>query len=247
MSERRILITGASDGIGKALALELAKRGYHLALTARRIDKLTELKLDIEQRFPQIKVEVAAMDVGEIASLEPTIRALSEALGGLDIVMANAGIAYAGKFGESPLENHIEVIHTNVNGAMATLDAALRLFREQGYGHLVGTSSVAAYRGFPRNAAYCASKAALSTFMEALRAETHKENIDITVLHPGYIDTEINRAVPSRPFLIYVDKGAAVIADLIEKKVARSTVPVFPWNLVAPILRRLPTAIVARL
>ncbi len=247
MSERRILITGASDGIGKALALELAKRGYHLALTARRIDKLTELKLDIEQRFPQIKVEVAAMDVGELACVEPTIRGLSKALGGLDIVMANAGIAYAGKFGESPLEKHIEVIHTNVSGAMATLDAALKLFREQGYGHLVGTSSVAAYRGFPRNAAYCASKAALSTFMEALRAETHKENIDITVLHPGYIDTEINRAVPSRPFLIYVDKGASVIADLIEKKVARSTVPVFPWNLVAPILKQLPTAIVARL
>jgi len=247
MSERRILITGASDGIGKALALELAKRGYHLALTARRIDKLTELKLDIEQRFSQIKVEVAAMDVGELACVEPTIRGLSKALGGLDIVMANAGIAYAGKFGESPLEKHIEVIHTNVSGAMATLDAALKLFREQGYGHLVGTSSVAAYRGFPRNAAYCASKAALSTFMEALRAETHKENIDITVLHPGYIDTEINRAVPSRPFLIYVDKGASVIADLIEKKVARSTVPVFPWNLVAPILKQLPTAIVARL
>jgi short-subunit dehydrogenase len=247
MSKRRILITGASDGIGKALALELAKRSYSLALTARRVDKLTELKEEIQRSFPGVQVEIAALDVGDTPNVEPTIRSLAKALGGLDIVMANAGIAFSGKIGKSPLENHLEVIHTNVSGAIATLNAALLIFREQGYGHLVGTSSVAAFRGFPRNAAYCASKAALSTFMEALRAETHKENIDITILHPGYIDTDINRSLASRPFLIYVDKGATLIANMIEKKVARSTVPVFPWTLLTPLLKVLPTSLIARL
>ena len=83
--------------------------------------------------------------------------------------------------------------------------------------------------------------------MEALRAETHKENIDITILHPGYIDTDINRSLASRPFLIYVDKGATLIANMIEKKVARSTVPVFPWTLLTPLLKILPTSLIARL
>ena len=97
MSKRRILITGASDGIGKALALELAKRSYSLALTARRVDKLTELKEEIQRSFPGVQVEIAALDVGDTPNVEPTIRSLAKALGGLDIVMANAGIAFSGK------------------------------------------------------------------------------------------------------------------------------------------------------
>ncbi|TNC81006.1 MAG: short chain dehydrogenase [Oleiphilus sp.] len=247
MNNKSILITGASDGLGKALALELASRGYALALTARRFEKLEAIQQDLQNRHPGLQVEIAAMDVSRTDTLYDTILDLKTRLKKLDIVFANAGIAYAGKIGKSPLDNHLQVIQTNVNGAIATLDAGVRIFREQGFGHLVGTSSVAAYRGFPRNAAYCASKAALSTFMEALRAETYKEDISVTVLHPGYIDTDINRALDSRPFLIDAKKGAVMMANMIEKKVARSTVPVYPWALLAPLLRRLPTSMIAKM
>lgn len=245
MANKRIMITGASDGIGKALANEMAARSYDLALCARSQDKLEALQGDLKAAHPSSKVEIAALDVQQTDTVEAVVSGLAEKLGGLDIVVANAGIAYAGKLGKSPLDQHLNVINTNVNGAIATLDAGLKVFRKQGYGHLVAISSVAASRGFPRNAAYCGSKAALSTIMESLRAETYSENIDVTVLNPGYIDTELNRSIANRPFLINVEKGATIMAELIERKVSRSTVPVYPWKLLTPILKRLPTKIIA--
>ena len=245
--KKSIVITGGSDGIGKALAWEMARRGYNIGLTARRGELLEALKQEIGEAHPAIKVAIKVLDVTDYDAVEPAIRELQESLGRIDILMANAGIARAGKLGDSPLSHHLNIIDTNVNGAIATLDAGLKIFREQGFGHLVGTSSVAAYRGLPRNGAYSASKAALTTLMEAIRAETLSDNIDVTVLHPGYIDTEINRDLPSRPFVIDVEKGANVVANLIEKKVKRSAVPVFPWCLVAPLLSRLPTRMIAKM
>jgi len=247
MNNKSILITGASDGIGKALAMEMAKRSYDLALTARRLDKLEQLQQEIIKRYPQVRVEIAVLDVTDIPKVEPVIMGLRDVLGKLDIVLANAGIAHAGKMGQTPIEEHLSVINTNVNGAMATLSAGLKVFREQGFGHLVGTSSVAAYRGLPKNAAYSASKAALSTLMEAIRVETLTENIDVTVLHPGFIDTEINRKLDNRPFVIQVEKGAEIFAQLIERKVKRSAVPVMPWCIVAPLLKILPSTMIARM
>lgn len=247
MTNKSIVITGASDGIGKALAWEMAARGYHLGLTARRIELLEVLKSDIQKQHPTVEVYVQVMDVTEYEQQNAIFTALQQQLGSIDIVVVNAGIAISGKTGEMPLSDQLAVINTNLNGAIASVSAVLAIFRQQGYGHLVATSSIAAYRGLARNAAYCASKSGLSTFMEAVRVETHKENIDISVLHPGYIDTEINRSLKSRPFVINVEKGACIFADLIERKVSAATVPKFPWNMVAPLLKVLPTAVIAKM
>ncbi|MDX1451736.1 MAG: SDR family oxidoreductase [Oleiphilaceae bacterium] len=247
MSKKNILITGASDGIGYALAQQMAKRGYDLALCARRIERLEQLKSEIRQQVPGCQVEIAALDVTHTAEVWPVIQSLQQKLGKLDIVVVNAGIARAGKLGQSDLQCHLDVINTNVQGAIATVDAALRVFREQGHGHLVATSSVAAFRGMPRNAAYSASKAALSCFMEGVRAETVNENIEVTVLHPGFIDTAINRDLPSRPFVIDVEKGARIFADRIEAKSKRACVPGWPWSLLGPVLKVLPTAAIAKM
>lgn len=246
-NKKSIVITGGSDGIGKALAREMAKRDYNIGLTARRLNILKELKDDIERAHPSTKVSVQALDVTDYNAVEPALRTLHEELGCIDILMVNAGISRSGPVGVSDLAHQLSVIDTNVNGAIATLDGGLKIFREQGYGHLVGTSSVAAYRGLPRNGAYSASKAALSTLMEAIRIETMNENIDVTVLHPGFIDTAINRDLASRPFVINVERGAVMIADMIEKKVKRSTVPVFPWRFLAPIISWLPSKMIAKL
>ena len=110
----------------------------------------------------------------------------------------------------------------------------------------MGISSVAAARGLPGSAAYSASKAALSVYLEAVRAETYGESIKITTLAPGYIDTPINQDMKSRPFLIDVDKGAKISADLIERGVGHATVPKWPWTIIRPLLRVIPTSRLAR-
>jgi short-subunit dehydrogenase len=247
MNNKSIVITGASDGIGKALAWEMASRGYNLGLSARRIGLLETLKDEIQKKFPAINVCVQAMDVTDYDQQTVVLAAFHQQLGIIDILVVNAGIAIAGKVGIMPLSDQLSVINTNLNGAMATVSSGLKIFREQGHGHLVATSSIAAFRGLSRNAAYCASKSGLTTFMEAVRVETFKENIDVTILHPGYIDTEINRSLTSRPFVINTEKAARIYASLIERKVASSTVPQFPWNMIGPLLKILPTRVIAKM
>jgi len=242
-----ILITGASSGIGKAVAFEMAKRGYALALTARRFDLLETIKEEILKINSSVQIEVRAPDVTDYDAVFATILELAEALAGLDIVFANAGIGLGEKVGRDQFGKSRKTIEVNVIGAMATVDAAVAHFLERGSGHIVGTCSVAAFRGMPRGASYSASKAALATYLEALRAEVYRKNIDVTVLYPGYIDTPLNDMLPTRPFLISTEKGATIIANLIEKKVKSATVPAFPWAIVGRILKILPTNIIAKM
>ena len=241
------LITGASSGIGHALALELAARGYDLGLAARRLDALQELGQEIRQRHPDRRIELRRLDVTDYDQVPTTIDELATALGGLDVVIANAGVGGSGAIGHGHAQADRAVIETNVLGAMATIDAAVALFRRQGRGQIVAISSVAAFRGLPGSASYSASKAAIATYTDALRAELHGTPIKVTTLYPGYIDTPLNEHMPRRPFLISLDKGAAAIADKIEGGVKTSTIPTFPWNVVSRILRILPTSQLAKL
>jgi len=243
---KNVFITGASSGLGKQMALEFASRGYNLALTARREDILVDLKEQIQKAY-KVEVFVLALDVLEYEQTQQAIDSAAAALGSIDKVIANAGIGSGGRIGDSgAFVQARDVINTNVVGAMATIDAATAFFRRQGHGHVITLSSVAAFRGLPGSGAYSASKAAISVYSEALRAETYDENIDVTVLLPGYIDTPINNSLKSRPFLIDLASGGRILADLIEKKVKRSTVPPWPWGLVARIIALLPTAVVAK-
>jgi short-subunit dehydrogenase len=242
---KSILITGASSGIGQALALEMAGRGYHLGLAARNLAALRTAEQAIAQRFPQTQVIVTEWDVTDFAGAPSLIRQTADAFGSLDIIFANAGIGLGGKIGRGEFEKARQTIMVNLLGAMATVDAAVARFLEQGRGHVVGTCSVTAFRGMPRNAAYSASKAGFANYLEALRAETYYKNIDVTVLYPGYIDTPLNQMLKKRPFVISVEKGAAIIAEIIEKKKKRSFVPVFPWNFIAALIKIAPTRMMA--
>ncbi len=240
-------ITGASSGIGEALAGELAGRGYDLFLTARRQEVLEAIAERIRSAHSDREVAVRALDVTDHADVAVAIAEAAERLGGLDLVVANAGIGSTGPIADGNFERDRAVIETNVIGAMATVDAAIAQFRQQGRpGQVVGITSVAGYRGMPGTASYSASKAALSVYLESVRAETHSEAITVTALAPGYIDTPINQDVKSRPFLIDVDKGAKIAADLIERGVTHSTVPRFPWNVIRRVMRVAPTGMLAR-
>jgi len=242
---KSIWITGASSGIGYALAMEMAARGYAVGLSARNEDALESLKTEIQTRHPETLVSVQPLDVIDHDRVPEVLQHTAADLGGLDIVFANAGIGLGEKVGSGNFAKARRTIEVNLIGAMATVDAAAAFFLEQGHGHIVGTCSVAAFRGFVRGASYSASKAGLAAYLETLRTETYRKPIDVTVLYPGYIDTPLNQMLTHRPFVISAEKGASIIADLIEKKKKASTVPVFPWNIVARLLKILPTRFMA--
>jgi short-subunit dehydrogenase len=242
-----IMITGASSGIGKALAFELAKKGYSLALTARSENLLEEIRNEIVSVHNPPIVAVRPLDVTDYDDVFKAVNELAHDLGGLDIVFANAGIGLGERVGRGDFEKARRTIEVNLIGAIATVDAAAAYFLKKGKGHIVGTSSVAAFRGMPHNSAYSASKAGFSVYLETVRVELLKKNIHVTVLYPGYIDTPLNQMLKRRPFLISVDKGAAIIADLMEKKVKSSTVPVYPWNIIGRVMKILPAGVIAKM
>lgn len=242
-----ILITGASSGVGQALAFELAKRGYSLALAARSKDRLEQIREDIMSAYNPPALLVRPLDVRDYDDVYKAVDEMAEKLGGLDIVFANAGVGLGERVGRGDFEKVRRTIEVNLIGAMATVDAAAAHFLKQGKGHIVGTSSVAAFRGMPRSSAYSASKAGFAVYLETVRVELIKKNIHVTVLYPGYIDTPFNQMLRRRPFLISAEKGAAIIAQLIEKKAKSSTVPVFPWNVIGRVMKMLPASLIAKI
>jgi hypothetical protein len=243
---RTVFITGASSGLGRQMAIEFARRGYQLALAARRVETLEALRDELEATHG-CRVHVAALDVTDFESVEACLDAAAEQFGDIDRVVANAGIGRVGRIGELPFAELEAMIDTNVLGLMATVDAAVRRFRRQGFGHVVGISSVAGVRGLPKAAGYSASKAAVNAYLGALASELRDTPIRVTTLSPGYIDTPINQGAPSRPFCIPVEQGGRLLVDCIEREVRHAYVPAWPWALLAPLLARLPGGLLARM
>lgn len=242
---KSVLITGATRGLGKGMARQFAARGYQLALTGRNLDDLEKLAAELKAQSPQICIR--ALDVTEYDAVPQVLRSCAEELGGLDIVIANAGVAFAAKAGQGLFEQMRTTIDINLTGAIATSEAAVELFRSQGRGQLVGVSSVAALRGMRGHGAYSASKAGFSKYLEALRCETFAEPLIVTELAPGYIDTDLNRSMASRPFVVSAEKGTRIMVDLIERQVSFRYVPPWPWTVVAQFLKLLPIKILRKM
>jgi hypothetical protein len=243
---KSIVITGASSGLGEGMARHLAKRGHRLALCARRRDRLDTLAAELA-KLPGGDPIVEELDVTDYASIPAVMDRIAKRLGRIDVVIANAGIAVNTPIGKGKFDDVRRTIETNLLGAIATIEAAVELFRKQGGGHVVGISSVAAARGMKGQGAYSASKAGLSRYLEALRVEVLRDNIRVTDLAPGYIDTDLNRSIPNRPFLVTAERGTEILANLIEKQVAFRYVPAWPWTIVAQVLKILPAKAVARM
>ncbi len=244
---RPVMITGASSGIGTALAGELAARGHDLALCARRHDKLAALRKALRQRHPAVKVEIRTLDVTCCDQIPSVMDSFAEALGGLSSVVANAGIGPGEKIGRGETAKCLRTLETNLLGAIATADAAARYFIAHGRGHIVGISSIVAFRGLPRFAAYSASKAGLATYLNAVRPYLRRKGVAVTIFYPGFIDTPSNAMRPHRPFLISAEKGARLMADKMARKVKSATIPPWPWALVKWVLRVLPDSVMVKL
>lgn len=244
-TSRTILITGASSGIGAALAMEFARRGYGLALAARRRARI-EAMIPALQAAGAARVVPIELDVTQADAVAPAVQQAAAALGRLDIVVANAGVGYHTPTGRSRLEHIRETIDVNLTGAIATIEAALPVMRAQGGGQVVGVTSVAGARGLPGYSAYGASKAGLHRYLQTLRVESAGSGVRVTELAPGFIDTEMNRGAAARPFVIPVERGAAIMARLIERRVGMRWVPVLPWTIIAMLLKLLPDVLLRR-
>jgi hypothetical protein len=173
------------------------------------------------------------------------VRRAATQLGRLDVIVANAGVGYLTPAGRGKLSLVRETFNVNLLGAVATIEAALPIFHAQGCGHVVAITSVAGSRGLPGFGAYSASKAGLHRYLQALRVELRGTPVVVTELAPGYIDTDLNRNKGARPFLIDVDRGSAIMARMIERRVGQRWVPVLPWTIIAPLLKILPAAVLA--
>ncbi len=239
---KTIVITGASAGIGRALATAFAERGYHLGLTGRRREALEGVRAEICKQHKAVRVELALVDVTDTAAVGTALGGLFKALGGADIVVVNAGVNALTHIGRGEMAKELALINTNLAGAIATTNAATEHFLERGGGQIVGISSLASLQRLPMQAAYCASKAGFSMYLDVARDELAPHNIAVTKIMPGYIKTDIVAGVDigKLPFAISAERAAREMVPLIEKRVASGIVPAFPWKLVRPLMGHIP-------
>ena len=188
----RVIVTGASSGIGRALATALAKRGAVLTLAARRGDRLEEVVREVAERFPSSPPPVAVpCDVSNAADVTVLVGGTVERLGSVDILINNAGISVFGEEARTSVNDYRDLMSVNFFGALHSMREVLPFMRRQGSGLIVNVASVAALHGVPYLAAYCASKAALVALSQSLRAELHGSGVRIMIVYPGYTETEI--------------------------------------------------------
>lgn len=240
----KVFITGASSGIGAALAAHYAREGAVLGLCARRLAPMQAF-------FESLRCAGGAcyrVDVTDPVSLPAAAGDFLQRFGPPDIVIANAGIS-AGTSGENPedLTAFRKVMDTNVLGMAATFQPFVEPMRARASGTLVGIASVAGFRGLPGAGAYSASKSAAITYLESLRVELHGSGVAVVTICPGYIRTPMTAVNRYRmPFIIDAEDAARRFARAISRK---RRFAVIPWRmaLVSFVLRRLPRWLYDRL
>ncbi|UTI64914.1 SDR family oxidoreductase [Paraconexibacter antarcticus] len=215
----RAFITGASRGIGRALAVDLAGRGATLGLAARSTDELEALAATLPGEH-----HVLRCDVADEASVREAIAAFAAAAGGLDLLVANAGLTHYGPFRDQTMDQLRQMTDVNWYGTLFTVHAGLPLLLAQAParpGHIVIVSSGAGLRSFPSAAVYGATKAAQRMFGEALRHELGGTGVGLTVVYPGEIKSSLHDHEKARmPAWYHGDEKAAPAEALVEKIVA---------------------------
>ncbi|MEO7952584.1 MAG: SDR family oxidoreductase [Polaromonas sp.] len=239
---RLVFITGASSGIGQALALRYLAAGYRLALAARRT---AEVHAWAESNaIPPGRFRVYGADVSEIVSIVAAGQACMAAQGLPDVVIANAGVSFGMDTGaREDLDVMALTLATNVTGVAATFHPFVAGMVARGTGELVGIGSVAGIRGLPGHGAYCASKAAVISYCESLRGELKSSGVKVVTICPGYIDTPLTRQNRySMPFLMEVQDFAEAAFATIQAGRSYRVIP-WPMGLAAKLLRLLPNAV----
>lgn len=236
-----VCITGASSGIGQALALAYARAGWRLALVVRK-EKETKNWLDAHH-ISTDSYQIYTADVADVNAIVAAGEAVCRQQGVPDVVVANAGISVGmDTRHRSDLDVMVRTLMTNNVGMAATFHPFLAAMVARGAGTLVGVASVAAIRGMPGHGAYCASKAAVVSYCESLRAELHGTGVRVVTLLPGYVDTPLTRHNPyPMPFLMAPEAFAQRALRAIARGDAYRIIP-WPMAVVAVLLRVWPRA-----
>jgi short-subunit dehydrogenase len=232
MTRQNILITGASSGLGKAMAINFAKMGRNLALCARRIERLEELKSELDSEYPNINVYIRALDVDNHDQVFEVFNSFKKDMGSIDRIIVNAGVGNGASVGTGFFHVNKKVAITNFVSALAQCEVAMEIFREQNFGHLVTMSSFSSLRGFRRVlTVYAATKSAVAILTEGIRIDVQDTPIKVTTIHPGFIKSEMTDKVKTAPFMVDLETGGVALIKAIEKEPNISYVPTWPWAL----------------
>ena len=238
----RTLITGASSGIGAALARELSRRGHALGLVARRAEMLDALVAEL--KTPAVALPC---DVTDSAAVRAAVAKGEAALGGpFDLAVANAGVGISFPVTKFNLADAELMVRVNVIGMMVLFDAVVPKMIERRSGHFAGVASLAGLRGLPTSAVYSASKAAMQAFLEATRVELAPLGVAVTTINPGFVVspmTEKNKF--KMPFLMSAERAARIIADGLERRARVVQFP-RPMSMLMRFARAMPNAVYDR-
>ena len=238
---RRILITGATGGIGAALALAYAQAGTHLWLQGRREERLREIAAECARR--SATVEIRTLDVREVP---PLVAWLESVAPEVDLAIVNAGVTSDVRNGEGWREVD-ELLQVNARAACVTAAALIPAMRARRSGQIALVSSIAAWHGMPLTPAYSASKAALKTYGEALRGWLAREGVEVNVVMPGFVRTAMSERFPGpKRFMLEPDDAARRIVRGLERNDARISFPLLP-ALVMQMLAALPASLSQRI
>ncbi len=226
-----VFLTGASSGIGEALAVEISKRGaLVVGLLARRAEMLREISNKIERNGGAARTFM--VDVTDAGAVAKAAQSLRDEFGKIDILISNAGIG-GGNLEAKNLEAAAvaKVINTNLIGAVNSVAAVLPAMLERKSGQLVAISSLAGFRGLPKSAAYSASKAGMTAYFESVRLDVQSKGVAVTIIQPGFIKTPLTAGREANmPFLMELGDAVPLFLSAIEK---RKKFAAFPWQLAA--------------
>jgi short-subunit dehydrogenase len=239
---RVAVITGASSGIGRSLAKTLAGGGARVGLIARRRAALEELAAEIRRDGGVAAVAVA--DVADRLGLREAVEEVARALGPVDLMVANAGVGVPTTLEPVNIEVVEETIRVNVLGVIYAIDAVLPSMLERKAGQIAAISSLAGYKGMPGESAYCASKAAVNSYMEALRVQVRGRGLTISTICPGFIRTPMTSTMTFMPFALTADQAAGRIARALARKVKVYNFP-RPTALMMWVAQRMPDWLLA--
>ncbi len=238
---KKIIIIGATSGIGESLARLCVDKEYVVGATGRRVDRLESMKKDLGNYF-----HYNEMDVTDHDKSKEQLNDLIHQMGGMDIIVLNAGISNYPAASITAMEQ--KIIDVNVSGFVQLFGEAFQYFRNQGYGQIVGVSSIASLFGSSRAAPYSASKSFISTYMQAYRQRSNnlRENIIITDVKPGFVKSEMTEGKKGMFWVGETDKAVKQMLKDIEKKKSYSYVT-RRWRLVAWLLKLTPNWVLDRI
>lgn len=224
----RVVITGATSGLGREMAVQLARRGWKVAVTGRRRELLEETVRLVERAGGEGLALVGS--VTELSEVKAHYAQVKAKWGGLDWLILNAGVGDQVDAKEISVDNYRWTYETNVFGAVNWMEAVIPDMLAAKSGVIAGISSLAAYRGLPKSGSYSSSKAALNTLLESTRVDLHGTGVDVVTVCPGFVKSEMTDRNPpgSMPFLMSTEDGAAAVISGVER---RRRIVHFPWQL----------------